>query len=100
VDPVGAVWTRVSGLSPPVASVFVLEVDELGTFGVGSPENMVLGVRVDRTAMGLRVALDGLLPDALSLSLVGLCVMMSVHAWRTDGLRTVGYSPTLRSNMK
>jgi hypothetical protein len=61
---------------------------------------MVLGVRVDRTAMGLRVALDGLLPDALSLSLVGLLRYDVSECLKTNGLvRTVGYSPTLRSNI-
>jgi hypothetical protein len=45
-------------------------IDAPGLFGLGSPENVVLGVRVDRTAMVLRVVLDGLLPNTLVLSAV------------------------------
>jgi hypothetical protein len=72
VDLLGAVWTRLSGLCAWVDSVLgFVDVDGLGLFGLGSLP--VLGVRVDRTATGLRVV-DGLLPGKLLLSAVGrLC---------------------------
>ena len=62
-DLVGAVWTRFSGLSPVV--LVDVAIDALGLFGLGSPENTVLDVRVDRTATGLRGMLNGLFPDTL-----------------------------------
>jgi len=66
-DLVGAVWTRFNDLSPVV--LVGVANDALG---LGSPENVVLDVRVDRTATGLRGMLKGLFPEPLVPSVEAL----------------------------